>query len=197
MRSSRSHGRSRCLVLGPRGAGKSLLVGKLKVFETEKRRGVDVECAGAARELLATQPTVGTLVEELQLERNFSCLVKEYGGAMAPVWSAAYSDCDLVVYVVDATNCTQISASTILLLDVLGHQSLREKPFLLVFNKLDRQCPMNLTEFKSVMRLDDILKHAPQKVEVVEGSCIEGCLLVQEVHQWLTCHSSKVMSGVS
>ena len=183
-------GRSRCLILGPRGAGKSLLVRKMKFHERET--GGDLERWGAA--LL---PTVGASVEELQLGNDVTCLVKEYGGAMAPVWSSAYSDCDLVVYVIDATNYTQISAATILLLDVLGHQELKEKPCLLVFNKLDCHCPMSLTQFKSVMRLDDILNHAPQKVQVVEGSCLKGSLLVQQVLEWLFTSSKCIVSGVS
>ena len=176
--------RCRCLVLGPEGSGKSLLVKKLKALEREKRRGGDGD--DAKRELFPTQPTVGASVEELELGRNATCLLKEYGGAMAPVWSAAYSDCDLVVYVIDATNCTQISAATILLLEVLGHEALREKPLLLVFNKLDRRCPVSLAELKSVMRLGDILRHAPQSVQVVEGSCVEGSLLARRVLEWLS-----------
>jgi GTPase SAR1 family protein len=197
MQRSRRRG-SRCLVLGPRGAGKSLLVRKLKSLEREKGREREIEGSGATREVPPpTQPTVGTSVEELQLGKNVSCLVKEYGGAMAPVWSAAYSDCDLVVYVIDATNCTQTSAATVLLLDVLRHEALKEKPFLLVFNKLDRQCPMNLTEFKTVMRLGDILQHATQKVQLVEGSCAEESLLVQQVHEWLFHSTNLIISGVS
>ena len=196
MQRSRRRGGSRCLVLGPRGAGKSLLVRKLKSLEREKGRGREIEDSGATREV-PPQPTVGTSVEELQLGKNVSCLVKEYGGAMAPVWSAAYSDCDLVVYVIDATNCTQTSAATVLLLDVLRHEALKEKPFLLVFNKLDRQCPMNLTEFKTVMRLGDILRHVTQNVQLVEGSCVEGSLLVRQVHEWLFHSTNRIISGVS
>jgi 50S ribosomal subunit-associated GTPase HflX len=124
-------------------------------------------------------------VEGLELGEGAACCLKEYGGCMAPVWSAGYADADLVVYVVDATNCTQISAATILLVDTLGHEALRDKPFLLVFNKMDRGCPMSLTEYKSVMRLGDILRHAPQRVQVVEGSCVEGYALTELVYEWL------------
>ena len=37
-----------------------------------------------------------------------------------PVWSSAFADCDLVVFVVDATDHMHISAATIFLLELLG-----------------------------------------------------------------------------
>ena len=168
----------RCLVLGPQGSGKSLLVKKLKA--------VAGEAAGERRAVLPTLPTVGAFVEELSLGRGRGCRLREYGGAMAPVWSSNFADCDLVVFVVDATDHTHISAATILLLELLGHRDLSGKPVLLVFNKLDRHCPVSLTEYKSVMRLGDILQHAPQSLSVVEGSCVQGTELVTLVFKWIS-----------
>ena len=177
----------RCLVLGPRGAGKSLLVKKLKALEGSKRGNGDCDGVGV---LLPTLPTVGASVEELNLGRRGFCLLKEYGGSMAPIWSSSYSDCDLLVYVIDATDCTQISAATILLLEALGHRDLREKPVLVVFNKLDRHCPLSLAEYKSVMRLEDILRHSPQRVCVAEGSCTVGTSLALRVFDWIKANIS-------
>lgn len=179
----------RCLVLGPQGAGKSLLLKKLKSLCAEKhdkdsRSDKATLTSGKAREILPTLPTVGSTVEEVKLGKNFTCLLKEYGGCMAPVWSSAYSECDLVVYVIDASISTQISAATVLLLEVLNHRELKETPFLVVFNKLDCPCAMSLTEYKSVMRLDDVLRHASQSVCVLEGSCARGVLLSQ-VLDWI------------
>ena len=172
----------RGLVLGPQGAGKSLLVKKLKLLCGEKRDIVPERSDGT----LPTLPTVGCTVEELKLGRRATCLLKEYGGCMAPVWNTGYSDCDFVVYVIDASSCTQISAATILLLEVLGQPELREKPFLLVFNKLDCHCIMSLNEYKSVMRLEDIVQHATQNIHVLEGSCAErGTALLGQVLDWI------------
>lgn len=183
--------RYRCLVLGPQGAGKSLLLKKLKLFCGQKqKRSNEANLTGDnEREILPTLPTVGSTVEEIKLDKNSTCLLKEYGGCMAPVWNTAYSDCDLVVYVIDGSNSTQISASTILLLEALGHSELKNKPFLVVFNKLDCQCAMSLTEYKSVMRLDDILGNAPQHVHVVQGSCAEGTALLGHIQEWIVQHT--------
>ena len=184
---------SRCLVLGPQGAGKSLLLKKLRALcggrHHQDRRKINEASSQASRtrEILPTLPTVGSTVEEVKFGKNSTCLLKEYGGCMAPVWSAAYSDCDLVVYVIDASNSAQISAATILLLEVLGHDELKEKPFLVFFNKLDCQCAMSVAEYKSVMRLDDVLRHATQSVHVVEGSCAEGKSL-DSILEWILQH---------
>lgn len=181
----------RCLVLGPQGAGKSLLLKKLKLLCGQKqKRSNETNLTGEnRREILPTLPTVGSTVEEIKLDKNSTCLLKEYGGCMAPVWNTAYSDCDLVVYVIDGSNTTQISAATILLLETLGHRELKNKPFLVVFNKLDCQCTMSLTEYKSVMRLHDIVGSAPQQVDVVEGSCAEGTELLDRIQEWIVRHT--------
>ena len=182
----------RCLVLGPQATGKSLLLKKLKSLyrdKNSKRANEANPMTGNAREILPALPTVGSAVEEVKLGKNTTCLLKEYGGCMAPVWSTAYAESDLVIYVIDASNPAQISAATILLLDVLSHPALKEKPFLVVFNKLDCHCVMGLAEYKSVMRLDDILKHASQNVHVLEGSCAEGMVLLDHIMDWISQHA--------
>ena len=179
---------SRCLVVGPQGVGKSLLLKKLKIFSNQSSknlRGTDSQNQTiGSREILPTLPTVGSTVEELKVAQNATCLLKEYGGCMAPVWNTVYAECDLVLYVVDASNCTQVSAATVLLLELLGSQDLRDKPFLVFFNKLDCDCPMSLAEYQSVMRLSDIRSHAPQTVCVVAGSCATGQSL-HSILQWV------------
>lgn len=169
-----------CLVLGAEGTGKTLLLKKLvsKTSETNKsRRGATSSntyskpsCDG----ILSTIPTVGTNIEDLKVDKKFSCKLREYGGSMAPLWSSAYSRCNVVVFVVDAGNSTQISASTMLLLDVLTAKALERKPLLIFFNKMDSQAGMSLVEMKSVMRLSDLIRNATQTVRVVQGSCATG-----------------------
>ena len=165
------------------GAGKSLLLKKLKCLCSEKpsrRAGGESQ----AVEILPTQPTVGSTIQELDLEANFRCILKEYGGCMAPIWNTAFDSCDSVIYVIDASNCTQISASTVLLLELLGNAQLKEKPFLVFFNKTDCSRVMELAEYKAVMRLDDIRRHASQPVEVLQGSCAT-CQALDCVLQWI------------
>lgn len=164
-----------CLLLGAEGSGKTLLLKKLvsKASRTKTSGGstsngsADSSCDG----ILPTIPTVGTNIEDLQLAKGISCKLREYGGSMAPLWSSAYNRCSVVIFVVDASNSTQISASTMLLLDVLTAKALEKKPVLIFFNKMDSQFGMSLVELKSVMRLGDVIRNATQKVQVVQGSC--------------------------
>jgi GTPase SAR1 family protein len=166
---------SECLILGAEGTGKTLLLKKLvsktsrTKTSTEPSAESTSQCDGIS--ILPTIPTVGTNIEDLHLVKGISCKLREYGGSMAPLWNSAYNRCSMIVFVVDASNSTQISASTMLLLDVLTAKALEKKPVLIFFNKMDNLFGMSLVELKSVMRLGDVVRNATQKVQVVEGSC--------------------------
>ena len=176
-----SYGMSECLVIGPEGAGKTLLIRKLK--ECTKKRG-KTNCTQmqeqsttvglACQEMNHTVPTVGINLEQLELSKNTTCSLRESGGQMAPLWSGAYKQCNMVIYVIDSSNLVQVSVSTILLLDALSSEDLREKPVLVFFNKTDAPLGLGLVEYKSVMRMDNILLHATQSLTVVDGSCWTG-----------------------
>ena len=172
---------SECLILGAEGTGKTLLLKKLVSKSKTKTSTLSSAGADALREstsqcgdgiILPTIPTVGTNIEDLHLAKGISCKLREYGGSMAPLWNSAYNRCSMIVFVVDASrNSTQISASTMLLLDVLTAKALEKKPLLIFFNKMDSLFGMSLVELKSVMRLGDVVRNATQKVRVVQGSC--------------------------
>lgn len=167
---------SECLILGAEGTGKTLLLKKL-VSKTSRAKTSSLPSGGDTTEsrqcdgVLPTIPTMGTNIEDLQLAKGISCKLREYGGSMAPLWNSAYNRCSMIVFVVDTSNSTQISASTMLLLDVLTAKALEKKPVLIFFNKMDSLFGMSLVELKSVMRLGDVVRNATQKVQVVQGSC--------------------------
>ena len=175
-----------CLILGAEGTGKTLLLKKLvsKTSTTQKKprggashgRNLEPSCENGepAGVILPTIPTVGTNIEEVKLSKGISCKLREYGGSMAPLWNSAYSRCNMIVFVVDASNSTQISASTMLMLDVFSAKALEKKPVLIFFNKMDAQFGMSLVELKSVMRLGDVIESARQRIQVVQGSCATG-----------------------
>ena len=190
----------RCLVLGPEGSGKTLLLKKLKLLcsQPPERRtnsaageGKAAETSGAESNsdtlfsgVLPTIPTVGSNVQEIKLGGGVTCMLRECGGQMAPIWSKAYAATHMVIYVIDASNSTQVAPATILLLEVLSAESLRGKPCLLLFNKLDCPSGLSLVELKSVIRVDDIMSSASQTVSVVDGSCVTEVGL-REVLDWL------------
>ncbi|CAI9562620.1 unnamed protein product, partial [Staurois parvus] len=133
-----------------------------------------------------TQPTVGTNLTDLTIQRA-RITVREVGGSMGPIWPSYYKDCRTVMFVVDAANPVQVSASCMQLLFVLSASALSSASVLIIFNKTDLPCCMSLVEMKSLFRMDDIITSSQQPITVMETSALEGTGL-QEVLQWL--HSS-------
>ncbi|XP_068119792.1 ADP-ribosylation factor-like protein 16 [Hyperolius riggenbachi] len=163
------------LVLGSSGVGKTLLMKRLQKLCS--RDSSDL------RDPPPTQPTVGTNLTDLTIHRT-RVTVREVGGSMGPIWSSYYNDCQAVLFVVDAANPFQVSASCTQLLSVLSAPALASVSVLIIFNKVDQPCCMSLVEMKSLFRLDDIVACAKQPIKVMETSALEGTGL-QEVLQWL------------
>lgn len=173
--------KNECLILGPEGVGKTLLLKKLKVQISSNKKNstpasepesssmpTDNMTAG----LIHTVPTAGTNIEKIKLSNGVSCTLRECGESIAPLWSSYFSDCSMVLYVVDVTNSSQISAATMLLLDILTAKDLENKPVMVFFNKCDCELKMSLIELKSIMRLDDLTENSALSLTVLQGSCV-------------------------
>lgn len=167
-----------CLILGPEGSGKTLLIRKLEEYSKRKKVAKEPDrqdyVSTASQAINHTVPTVGVNLAVLKLAKGVSCTIRESGGQMVPLWPNKYEDCKMVIFVIDSSNQIQVSASTILLLDVLSSEFLKGKPVMVFFNKTDSPLGLGLVEYKSVMRLDDIVLHAKQDMTVVDGSCFTG-----------------------
>ncbi|NXE39636.1 ARL16 protein, partial [Ptilorrhoa leucosticta] len=167
------------LLLGAAGGGKSLLVRRLRhIRRARGHRGEPAELG----EPPATLPTVGTNLTDLRLPRKVT--VRELGGCMGPIWPSYYSECSALLFVVDASNPTQISSSCIQLLSVLSAVPLASVPVLVLFNKIDLPCYMSLVEMKSLFRMQDIVSCATQPITMLETSARDGTGLA-DVLQWL------------
>ena len=167
----------RCNVLGPEGSGKTTLVKRLK-------------CSDEKAGVFTTIATVGTYVEEVMLEKKTKCVLREFGGCMAPIWASAYDDCHVIIYVVDASNAAQLSTATVLLMQLLGDKKCVNKPVLLLFNKVDiAWC--SPPEMKQTMRIDDLTK--TYKLSIAESSCKtrEG---LDRIYNWIAVHSESIMA---
>ncbi|XP_020787885.1 ADP-ribosylation factor-like protein 16 [Boleophthalmus pectinirostris] len=165
-----------CLLLGATGVGKTLLLKRLQRFS---RHGFDELEAPPS-----TLPTVGTNLIDISLKRKKKVTLRELGGCMSPIWPSYYSDASSVIFMVDASNTSQISSSCIQLLSVLAAEPLQDVSVLLIFNKRDIPCLMSLIEIKSLFRLEDILASATQSITTMELSASSGQGL-QEVLTWL------------
>lgn len=145
----------RCNIIGPEGSGKTTLVKKLKNYNEKSV-------------IYPTLSTVGTYVEEICLGGKIRCLLREFGGCMAPIWHTSYEDCHLMIYIIDASNAAQLSTATVLLIETLRDKNLSNKPVLLVFNKNDvAWC--SLLEMKWAMRIEDLM--TKYNLLVADASC--------------------------
>ncbi|KAM7371738.1 hypothetical protein PAMP_008948 [Pampus punctatissimus] len=165
-----------CLLLGATGVGKTLL---LKRLQNILQFYLSCELGAPP----STLPTVGTNLIDLTLKRK-KLTLRELGGCMGPIWPSYFKDCSSVIFMVDSANMAQISSSCIQLLSVLSAEPLQRASVLILFNKRDMLCTMNLVELKSLFRMDDIIASATQPITLLELSCRSGEGL-QEVLSWL------------
>ncbi|KAK9978402.1 hypothetical protein ABG768_020153 [Culter alburnus] len=135
-----------------------------------------------------TLPTVGTNLTDL-IFRKKKITIRELGGCMGPIWPKYYLDCTSVIFVVDSANIAQISSSCVQLLSVLSAEPLHSAAVLVLFNKRDLPCTMSLVELKSLFRMDDVIRTAPQSITTLEISARSGQGL-QDVLAWLFSNRS-------
>ncbi|XP_020922120.1 ADP-ribosylation factor-like protein 16 isoform X4 [Sus scrofa] len=103
---------------------------------------------------------------------------------MGPIWSSYYGNCRSLLFMLDASNPTQLSASCAQLLGLLSAEQLAEASVLILFNKIDLPCYVTVEEMKSLIRLPDLLACAKQNISTAEISARKGTG-VSEVLRWL------------
>ena len=166
------------LVLGAESTGKTLLLKRLQnVLQDGYKEEEEFEV------IPPTVPTIGTNLANIVFNKrklNF----RELGGAMAPIWKNFYGESNAVMYLIDASNNFQISASTILFFDVLKAEKLSKTPILLLFNKTDLASNLSIQELKLILRLTDLQKHVTQKLTVIECSLKTG-IGIKDLKDWL------------
>uniref|UniRef100_A0A8C3YME8 ARF like GTPase 16 n=1 Tax=Catagonus wagneri TaxID=51154 RepID=A0A8C3YME8_9CETA len=164
-----------CLLLGATGVGKTLLVKRLQKLSCRDGKG-------DLGDPPPTRPTVGTNLTDIVAQKKIT--IRELGGCMGPIWSNYYGNCRSLLFMLDASNPTQLSASCAQLLGLLSAEQLAEASVLILFNKIDLPCYMTVEEMKSLMRLSDIIACAKQSVTTAEISALKGTGL-SEVLRWL------------
>uniref|UniRef100_A0ABI0NKL4 ADP ribosylation factor like GTPase 16 n=2 Tax=Bos TaxID=9903 RepID=A0ABI0NKL4_BOVIN len=169
LRLSSGAGSGMCLLLGATGVGKSLLL--------SSRDG-----KGDLGDPPPTRPTVGTNLTDIVAQKKIT--IRELGGCMGPIWSSYYGNCHSLLFMVDASNPTQLSASCVQLLGLLSAEELAKASVLILFNKIDLPCYMTIEEMKSLIRLPDLMACAKQNITTLEISAWKGTGL-SDVLRWL------------
>lgn len=84
-----------------------------------------------------------------------------------------------------------LSASTILLLEALSANALRNKPFLLVLGKSDLPDIVSLRETNNILRLDDMKQTSSQSIDISEASGYNGDG-IQYILEWISIKMTKL-----
>ncbi|XP_025135492.1 ADP-ribosylation factor-like protein 16 isoform X4 [Bubalus bubalis] len=127
LRLSSGAGSGMCLLLGATGVGKSLLVKRLQKLSSRDGKG-------DLGDPPPTRPTVGTNLTDIVAQKKIT--IRELGGCMGPIWSSYYGNCHSLLFMVDASNPTQLSASCVQLLGLLSAEELAKASVLILFNKM-------------------------------------------------------------
>ena len=178
------------LVLGMESVGKTMLVGQLRNL-----------CNGAplnaADSVMNTTPTIGVEMDSLIAPAPWAGVpfeVREIGGVMLQLWPQYFGDCGLLLFVVDMSQATQLSASCVELHHALGSRELRHTPVLLFLNKIDLPCGVGRGEIDELFRLPELQHSATQPLAVVEGSAATGKGL-DEVLTWVCANCHHLAAG--
>uniref|UniRef100_G3TLG7 ADP ribosylation factor like GTPase 16 n=1 Tax=Loxodonta africana TaxID=9785 RepID=G3TLG7_LOXAF len=163
-----------CLLLGAAGVGKTLLVKRLQNLSAHDGKG-------DLGDPPPTRPTVGTNLTNIVVQK---ITIRELGGCMSPIWPSYYGNCHALLFVLDASDPTQLSVSCSQLLGLLSAEQLAEASVLILFNKIDLPCYVSVEELKSLMRLPDIIACAKQNITTAEISARKGTGLAG-VLRWL------------
>ncbi|XP_054716103.1 ADP-ribosylation factor-like protein 16 [Uloborus diversus] len=164
------------ICIGPKSVGKTLLLRRLQQ--------ANIHC-DPYDEIFSTVPTVGVNIARISFSKHHYLNVHELGGSMAAIWPMHFDGCKGIMFVIDAVNLQQISCACILLYEALKHDSLQNSKFLIILNKTDINSTLELSEVKYLLRLDDILLHAKQEINVIESSCLTG-KGISEIKNWLS-----------
>eukprot|EP00753_Platysulcus_tardus_P007266 PLAT15009.1.p1 GENE.PLAT15009.1~~PLAT15009.1.p1 ORF type:complete len:196 (+),score=64.60 PLAT15009.1:55-588(+) len=160
------------LVLGCQATGKTLLVKQLlhlvdplvKVsFDTSPTTGVEVDTISHAKQRF---------------------VLREVGSPMLRMWKSFYRKATAVLFLLDLSNPTQISASAIELMNLLSAEALAGKPVLLLLNKVDMPVTMATEEVEALLRLKELQATATQRLDVmvISATLMTGC---EEVLDWV------------
>jgi signal recognition particle receptor subunit beta len=134
--------------------------------------------------------TIGVEMDKLTTRRplpELSFEVREIGGVMLQLWPQYYHDCGMLLYVIDASQTTQVSAACVELYHTLEHEALSAVPVLIFLNKMDLPSSLDRGTIDLLFRLPELMRSASQPITVVEGSAVTGAGL-DEVLSWVCEH---------
>lgn len=128
------------IIVGMNNAGKTTILYKL-----------------ALDEIVVTQPTIGSNVEEVQ-HQNLKLQVWDLGGQenLRASWDAYYQNTHAVIYVIDSADDSQVQTSKAEFLTMLVHNELKDAVILVFANKADMPTARDPGELTQLYGFDEI-----------------------------------------
>ena len=131
------------IIVGMSNAGKTTILYKL-----------------ALDEVIVTEPTIGSNVEEVQ-HRNLKLQVWDLGGQenLRAAWDAYYANTHAVIFVIDSADDSQVQTSKAEFLTMLVHNELKDAVILIFANKADMPTARDPGELTEIYGLNEIHEH--------------------------------------
>jgi ADP-ribosylation factor-like protein 5B len=131
------------IIVGLNNAGKTTILYKL-----------------ALNEVIVTQPTIGSNVEEVY-HNNLKMQVWDLGGqeSLRHTWDAYYANTNAVIYVIDSADDSNIKASKHEFFSMLMHNDLKDASILIFANKADLPSARDVGEVTELYGLHMITNH--------------------------------------
>eukprot|EP00471_Norrisiella_sphaerica_P001788 CAMPEP_0184490468 /NCGR_PEP_ID=MMETSP0113_2-20130426/17955_1 /TAXON_ID=91329 /ORGANISM="Norrisiella sphaerica, Strain BC52" /LENGTH=248 /DNA_ID=CAMNT_0026874363 /DNA_START=147 /DNA_END=890 /DNA_ORIENTATION=+ len=148
------------LVIGPARAGKSVLLSRFQSTcreDAKHKRRLSWSLSPTKKKTndtchLNPGETCGIDYKVLEY-RGTEFRIREVGYPMRECWSDFYESCDVLIYVIDATDRLQVAPASTWLTDAAKHEKLLSTPILIVFNKIDLPYKIPRDEFEELLML--------------------------------------------
>lgn len=154
------------IIVGMHNAGKTTILYKL-----------------ALGEVIVTQPTIGSNVEEVS-HQNVKMQVWDLGGQenLRSSWDAYYSNTQAIIYVVDCADDSQAQASKMEFFNLLIHNDLKDTAILVFANKADLPSARDAAEITDLYSLHEVKNHDWK----IQACCALTGQGLEEGLDWLT-----------
>lgn len=163
-----------CIIIGPDGCGKSLLVKRIKEVEAYAFSREEIKEKHPAK-TMATQATIGMdLIDVTWKGKKFK--IRELGAAISSRWSAYYGDCHALIFVVDMADMGLWATALTQLYECASYTQLwMGKPALLVLNKADITDISSQRAVVSFLALDSLRHHMSwSRLDIMCGNGVGG-----------------------
>jgi GTPase SAR1 family protein len=163
------------LFLGPKGAGKSLLLKRMQNLSEEKR-------LSPFDPISVPKPTSGTDLSQAKF-RGSSYTFKEIGGPMLKDWANHVKTPVGIVYVFDSADLTKIATNVVWLNELLNDHSIDQKPILICLAKCDVPDCIRFSVIDEIIAFDRVLN--PSRLTFLETSAVLGVGL-SDIFHWIS-----------